>query len=178
MAVFRIETKGTIGMSWSDGGLVSALNRSAIGARPAATAGMRKAGAALAQQMRENLRRHDKGGGRLEASIDWRLDGRRGQQRLEVGPGIDDESVLGYAFVIEEGRRPGAPPPPRGALLPWLQRVGLPPAAEYPIRMKIAREGLHGQPFPYIDPAADQEADLLDDIAGDTLDAVWQGVTL
>lgn len=175
---FKTKTKGIVSMTWSDGGMVKALNRSAKGVRPIATRGMHRAGKALGERMKDNLRKHDKGGGRLEKSIGYRLSGRRGQQALEVGPGIEDESVADYMFVIEEGRTPGSAPPPRGALLPWLKKKGIPERAEYPIRMKIAREGLQGQPFPYIDPALDQEAGMLDDLADEILDEVSRAIVL
>lgn len=175
---FKLKTRGIVSMEWSDGDIVRALNRSAKGVRPIATRGMHRAGKTLSERMRENLRKHDKGGGRLENSIGYRLDNRRGLQTMEVGPGIEDDSVEGYMFVIEEGRSPGSAPPPRGALLPWLQRKGIPERAEYPIRMKIAREGMQGQPFPYIDPALDQEADVLDEIADEIMDDVSKMIVL
>jgi hypothetical protein len=50
--------------------------------------------------------------------------------------------------VIEFGRRPGQPMPPAGALLPWMGRHGIPAAAEFLVRRKIARDGTRAQkPF-------------------------------
>ena len=59
-----------------------------------------------------------------------------------------------YAPPVEFGRRAGTMPPP-GSLLGWLKRHGLPPEAEYAIRLKIARQGQAARPFLF--PAFEQE---------------------
>jgi hypothetical protein len=51
---------------------------------------------------------------------------------------------VGYMEVMEKGRRPGAALPPRGALLGWMRRHGIPAANEYVIRRAIARKGIPG----------------------------------
>lgn len=175
MAELRIDNKGgLLWAKWDDTEMVKALNRSAAGVRPLATDGLRRTGDALAAQMKANLRAYrGKGGGPLEASIGAKLHGRRGLQEVEVGPGILDESVTApWYMTIEEGRTPGKPMPPKGVLLPWMAAHGIPPSAEFPIRRKIGEEGLKDQPFPYIDPAADQVGGLLDVLA----EGVMRGV--
>lgn len=49
---------------------------------------------------------------------------------------------------INDGRKPGKFPP-KGVLIPWMQARGIPRGAEYPIRRKIARDGI--APYPIID---------------------------
>lgn len=52
------------------------------------------------------------------------------------------------AAVIEFGRTPGRKMPPRGALLGWMRRHGIPDDAEFLVRRKIARDGIPGK-FPF-----------------------------
>jgi len=52
-----------------------------------------------------------------------------------------------YARVMEEGRRPGAPMPPPGSLLPWMGRHGIDLSLEYVIRRAIARKGIVGKRY-------------------------------
>lgn len=47
-----------------------------------------------------------------------------------------------YAGYVEEGRRPGAPMPPKGALIAWMQNKGIDPSLEFVIRRAIARKGI------------------------------------
>lgn len=49
-----------------------------------------------------------------------------------------------HAEVIEKGRRPGRPMPPRGVLLPWMARHGIPAEAEFTVRRKIGLSGIPG----------------------------------
>jgi hypothetical protein len=57
------------------------------------------------------------------------------------------EGVLGSTAppvlqsVMEHGRRPGAPMPPRGVLLPWMRRHGIPEEMEFPVRRAIGEKG-------------------------------------
>lgn len=178
MSVLRITSPdGTLQITWDDGDLVKALNRSAEGVRPAGTAGMHKAGKALTRQMAVNLVRHRKvASGRLFKALmtnqAYRLEGRRGLQTLVAAPHIGDPGVEVYEMEVELGRRPGAKMPPKGALLPWMAIRGIPEEAEFPIRRKIGEEGYRGQPHPFIDPAADQAGPLLDLIADEVMTSV------
>ena len=67
----------------------------------------------------------------------------KGQPRRRgAGAESDYGSNLGYYKVIEKGRRPGRPMPPKGVLLPWMRRKGIPASAEYVVRRKIGVEGI------------------------------------
>lgn len=54
---------------------------------------------------------------------------------------------LPYGKVMDKGREPGKPMPPKGVLLPWMSRHGIPPEAEYPIRRAIGEKGITGDGF-------------------------------
>lgn len=54
---------------------------------------------------------------------------------------------VAYAEAVHEGRRPGAPMPPQGALLPWMERHGLAAKLEFAIRRGIARRGIPARRF-------------------------------
>lgn len=47
-----------------------------------------------------------------------------------------------YAKVVEEGRRPGAPMPPQGALVAWMRSKGIDPSLEFVVRRAIGRRGI------------------------------------
>lgn len=47
-----------------------------------------------------------------------------------------------YAKVVEEGRRPGAPMPPKGALIAWMKTNGIDESLEFVIRRAIGRRGI------------------------------------
>lgn len=89
--------------------------------------------------------------GKLRDSIDFDVTVSGDTVSAIIGPhqgsGPDPGIV---AEVIEFGRRPGATPPPPDALLPWMARHGFPPEAKFALSKKIGREGLAGQPFPYM----------------------------
>lgn len=50
-----------------------------------------------------------------------------------------------YARFVEEGRDPGAAPPP-GVLRPWMAKVGF-PGSEFALAQSIARKGTRPHPF-------------------------------
>lgn len=52
-----------------------------------------------------------------------------------------------YALPVEKGRRPGAPMPPSGALLPWMAAHGIPDSAEFIVRKRIGERGIPARPF-------------------------------
>jgi hypothetical protein len=54
-------------------------------------------------------------------------------------------SNVPYAPVREFGRRPGARMPPRGSLLAWMRRHGIPRELEFILRRRIARHGIKGE---------------------------------
>lgn len=56
-------------------------------------------------------------------------------------------STLGYAAVMELGRRPGARMPPLRALLPWMRRHGIPASAAFVLARAIAARGIRGRFF-------------------------------
>ncbi len=70
----------------------------------------------------------------------------------KIGPNTD------YAEKIERGQEPGEWPP-KGALLPWMKRKGIPDNAEYLIRRKIATKGIAARPF--MAPAAQDTEDFI-----------------
>ena len=78
--------------------------------------------------------------GRLRQSIQYEVNPFEGVVRA----GSDG---LTYAATMEEGRRPGAPMPPAGSMLPWMQRHGIDSRLEYVIRRSIARNGIVGKHF-------------------------------
>lgn len=54
-----------------------------------------------------------------------------------------------YARIVEDGRTPGAMPPP-GVLLGWMGRHGIPAGREFIIRRAVNRRKI---PRPYLGPA-------------------------
>lgn len=66
-------------------------------------------------------------------------------------------SNLPYAEVVEKGRRRGAPPPPKGSLLGWLARHGIPAEAEFIVRQRIGQRGIPASP--YLVPALERNRD-------------------
>lgn len=160
--------------TWDDKELIRKLNRSQLGVRPIATAGMRETGQKIAQTMRANLaRHHGKGGGRLERSIGAKLESRRGLQAAVIGPGVEDDSVEpAFYMTIEKGRRPGSKMPPEAPMVPWFEAHGIPPQAWFPIRKKIGEKGMAGQPFPYIEPTRPEAEKLLAQLGQQVLSEV------
>jgi phage gpG-like protein len=74
---------------------------------------------------------------------------------VEVTPYVGTiGSALVYAPVVEYGRRPNKPMPPRGSLVPWMRRHDIDERAEFVIRRAIGR---HGTPArPYLVPALER----------------------
>jgi phage gpG-like protein len=54
---------------------------------------------------------------------------------------------VAYARPVEEGRQSGAPMPPTGSLLGWMNRHGIPAEREFVIRRAIARRGIRARPY-------------------------------
>ena len=79
--------------------------------------------------------------GRLSGSITHSIGGGGADLTGRIGPAV------AYGIVIERGRRPGAKPPPVGALRPWALRRGIPEGALFVIARAIGRRGLKARPF-------------------------------
>jgi hypothetical protein len=142
--------------------LLSALARAADGIKPRQREAMQRSGKRLVADMRGRLTRQGKrSSDRLYKAVDYRIVEAGDSMTVEVGPRIGNPKVEPYDVVVDQGRGAGKPPPPKGALLEddWLQKHGLPERAEYPIRMKIGREGI--APAPYIDITGDRTAAVL-----------------
>lgn len=56
-------------------------------------------------------------------------------------------TTLAYAAVMEEGRRPGAKPPPPEALEGWMRRHRMDPRAAWALAKAIGRRGIKGRFF-------------------------------
>lgn len=70
--------------------------------------------------------------------------GQRSVQAKVTGRQFAFGSPLIHVRVMDQGRRKGAKMPPRGALLPWMRRKGIPERDEYPIRRAISKRGITG----------------------------------
>lgn len=77
--------------------------------------------------------------GRLRNSIVTRVESAGGSVQ-----GIWGTNVT-YGPTMEHGRRAGAPMPPKGALLGWMNRHG--GGSEYALRLAISRNGIKGKHF-------------------------------
>lgn len=151
--------QSTVTIRVEDREVKSALAKAAAGVRPMCRSELDGTGKILRADMRRRLTRQGKvDTRRLWSSIDYEVQGRGASLRVEVGPRIADPGVEPYDVTLEHGRRPGAKMPPKGVLLPWMARHGIPEEAEYPIRKKIGKEGLSAQPFPYIEITKDRSA--------------------
>lgn len=51
-------------------------------------------------------------------------------------------NATAYARPVNDGRAPGSPMPPEGALSGWMARHGIPAEAEFALRRSIARRGI------------------------------------
>lgn len=143
-----------------DKALIVALNRSVRGLQTDVRAAMNEAGAVGVSAARRWIEKHGKvDTGNYRDSLFAAVTNRRGRLVLDIGP-PERLNILGS--TLEHGRRPGSRMPPPGALLGWLSRHGIPESAEFPIRRKIARDGMSGQPFPHMAPAADEVSAELD----------------
>ncbi len=151
--------KGTVTVRVEDQEVKSALRKAAAGVRPMCRSELDGIGKRLRADMRSRLTRHGKvDTRRLWTACEYEVQGRGASLRVEVGPRVGDPGVEPYDVTLENGRRPGATMPPGGALIPWMQRHGIPEEAEYPIRKKIGERGMAGQPFPYIEISKDRSA--------------------
>lgn len=54
-----------------------------------------------------------------------------------------------YGVYINSGRRPGKMPP-KGKLIDWMNRKGINPKKEFPIRKQIGLRGIPARPFLFI----------------------------
>lgn len=151
-----------------DKALRVALNKSLVGLQTDARAAMDAAGKIGVSSARRWIEKHGKvDTGNYRDSLFQSVTSRRGRLVLDVGP-PERLDILGS--TLEHGRRPGSRMPPPGVLLGWMARHGIPEEAEFPIRRKIARDGMNGQPFPHMAPAADDVSAELDKGFGVLLD--------
>jgi HK97 gp10 family phage protein len=74
---------------------------------------------------------------------------------LEGVVGVLRGPATGYARTVEEGRRPGAAPPPSEAIGRWLRRKGS-NAPPYVVARSIGRRGIPARP--YLRPAYERNA--------------------
>ena len=81
--------------------------------------------------------------------------------------------VEGFDSGYVYGRRPGKAPP-AAPILAWMLVRGIPPAALWPIRRKIAAQGTKAQPF--MKPALDAEAARFDANMRRVIDDAAKGV--
>lgn len=105
----------------------------------------------------------------------------RGQRSVGVrvtGRQFAFGSPLIHVLVMDQGRRAGAPLPPKGALLPWMRRKGIPERDEYPIRRAIAKRGIKGDhTFAQVRGVLQPEvAQRLGDVELDIMAAMLDGV--
>lgn len=84
--------------------------------------------------------------GAFRRSIVYRTTLKRG---VEVeGEVYSTDTPRAKVAVIEYGRTPGKKMPPKGALLGWMSRHGIPASAEFLVRRKIGKEGIKAkEPF-------------------------------
>lgn len=59
-----------------------------------------------------------------------------------------------YAAAVEDGRRAGAPMPPKGALIDWMRSKGIDESLEFVVRRAIGARGIKAKP--YLRPAYEQ----------------------
>lgn len=171
---------GGVKLMVNDAEVRRALATAADAVQPAAEDAMDALGELLVLRMRTNLVRHrkvDRGanGGLLD-SISHKVEGRGTDLSVTAGP---DERYKVQALTIENGRRPGSKMPPPGALLGWMSRHNIPAEAEFVVRRAIGRNGLRGQPFPFMAPAVEEGQKNLDaifrEVSGQVMEAFDRG---
>lgn len=155
--------RGFITLSFDDAELLAAMGRAQTSVKPAVRAAAKKSGKQLVRDMRTRLSK----AGRVDTRRLYNAVAARSTESgdiitIEVGPRIGDPSVEPYDIVVDRGRAPGRPWPPKGVMLPWMGRHGIPARAEYPIRRKIGEEGTKAAP--YIDVAGERTAAVLREI--------------
>ena len=119
------------------------VQRSSNGSRPCSPAAERETKRVMTRVVIEGEARAKTG-----VSRDTSHYARSITHRVTSSPGI----VVGqygcnvpYAPVREFGRRPGSKMPPRGSLLAWMRRHGIPAEMEFVIRRRIGRRGIPGE---------------------------------
>lgn len=79
--------------------------------------------------------------GAFRRSIIYRTSLTRNGLRVE-GEVYSTDTPRAKVAVIEYGRTPGKRMPPKGALLGWMSRHGIPAEREFFVRRKIGRDGI------------------------------------
>lgn len=140
--------KGFAEVTLDEADVLAAFASSLEGVRPRVRAGVDKIGRRLQADMRTRLTKARKiDTGRLYKAVAYRVKEDAESVSVEVGPRVGDPGIAPIDLVVDQGRRPGAPMPPKGALLGWMSRHGVPERAEYPIRRAIGRRGIPATPF-------------------------------
>lgn len=155
--------KGFTDIDIDDREVQQAIRNAIAGARPRQRQAAERSGKFLVADMRRRLTRAGRvASGRLHRAVAFRIVEHGDSLTIEAGPRVGDPSVEPYDVVVDEGRAPGRPPPPPGALTDWLARRGLPERAEYPVAKKIGEEGIEATP--YLDITADRSAAVLKEV--------------
>lgn len=124
-----------------------------IPALPGFTAAMRQAPRTVQTEMLTAARRIGKRGHALSAAYVKRDTGETAGSIYDEAHAAGDGVVAIFgasskaAIFVEKGRRPGAPMPPEGVLLPWMAAHGISESAEFVVRRSIAQKGIKPAPF-------------------------------
>lgn len=102
--------------------------------------------------------------GRLRQSIATEVDKADLPLWAKIGPAVM------YGRYVEFGRKAGSQMPPVSALLPWVKRHGMPPAAAFAIARAIARRGIPARP--YMQPGLKNAKRAIDRIQSRTMRAI------
>lgn len=140
--------KGFVEIAFDDDDVQAAFAAAGAGVRPRVRAGAEKSGKRIQADMRTRLSKAKKiDTGRLYKAVAYRVVESGDTVSVEVGPRVGDPGIAPIDVTVDEGRKSGSTMPPRGALLPWMGRHGIPERAEFPIRRAIGRRGIPATPF-------------------------------
>lgn len=101
---------------------------------------MNEIGKRVILNLQDNLKKQGLQNSRIIDDLSYELD-------------IDDDEyelifrVPNYGIYIEKGRKPNSKMPPKKPIDAWLKRKNIPIGASFPIRKKIAEDGIKPRPF-------------------------------